>query len=95
MGLWVINEGWGPFKIRHWTYFPGRKGDDNVNLPPPAVASTAKRGPVYNCPADGHAYRTWIVQGYKEGVTNQIVDWREKLDVTGADPAAIEVTKGQ
>ncbi len=86
MGLWVINEGWWPFRIQQWTYFPSRPGTDNVSLPPPAVASTAVRGPVYHCPVDGHTYRTWIVQGYKPGVTNTLVDWREALDVTGGDP---------
>lgn len=94
MGKWVINEGWGPFKIRHWTFFPQRQGTDNPNLPPPSVASRAVRGPIYQS-TDGHSYRTWIVPGYKEGVTNQLVDWREKLDVTHGDPNAITVTPGQ
>jgi hypothetical protein len=50
---------------------------------------------MYNS-TDGHKYRTWIVDPPIKGDPKQtLVDWREKLDVTGADPAAIEVTKGQ
>ena len=96
MGKWIGGEGWGPFRNHHWTYSPYFEQDhDNVCLPPPRVAATAVRGPMYNS-TDGHKYRTWIVDPPIKGDPKQtLVDWREKLDITGADPAAIEVTKGQ
>lgn len=95
MGLWIGGEGWGPFRNHHWTYTPYREGHDNPNLPPPRVAATAVRGPVYNS-TDGHKYRTWIVDPPIKGDPKQeLVDWREKLDVTGGNPNAIEPSPGQ
>lgn len=96
MPLWVGGEGWGPFRNHHWTFSPYREGSDNSSLPPPRVAATAIRGPVYYCPVDGHTYRTWIVDPPIKGDPKQtIVDWREKLDITKGDPMSKELTQGQ
>lgn len=83
--LWVIGEGWGPFLMRHWTHFPDRPGNDDVNLPPPSVAATARRGlPQHE---GGHIYRTWDIQGMAPTDPRQtILDKREQLDVTHGDP---------
>ena len=89
MALWVIGEGWGPFLMRHWTHFPDRPGNDDVNLPPPSVAATARRGPPMH--DQGHVYRTWDIQGLTAAPTDRqlILDKREALDITHGDPNAI------
>jgi hypothetical protein len=95
MGKWTGGGGWGPFRQYMWTYTPYLEGHDNVNLPPPAVAATATRGPVYHS-TDGHTYRTWIVDAPVKGYPKQtLVDWREKLDITNGDPTTTNLTPGQ
>lgn len=91
MGLWVQAKPpfWWPFGAGEWGYWPGQPGNDNPNLPPPAVKN-AVRGPAYPS-ADGHTYRTWIFPPS----FYQHVDYREKLDVTKGDPASFELTPGQ
>ena len=92
MGAWIKSNPpwWWPFGAGEWEYRPAAIGDENPNLPPPSITATATRGPVYNS-SDGHNYRTWMFPGS----FYQHVDWREKLDLTGGDPNAIEPTKGQ
>lgn len=96
MGKWVGGGwSWFPGAGNHWTYSPYKEGSDNPNLPPPSVVHLSLRGAAYRCNQDGHIYRTWNVPAPRGTAIQTIVDWREKLDVTGGDPSSIEVSKGQ